>query len=115
MESVRKILARSGRHSPSEIRDKISRSLTSRLLQDRLDALKSVDYTLSVDMSIESKKAVAFQFAQSIALMEGIVYFSFYNFTEINLQKNQFLRLYKKYKLFIILDLYILFIYFSLF
>jgi hypothetical protein len=72
LEAVRKIIARSGKHSPPEVHKLISSALVSRIFADRLDAMRQIDYTECVSMSMESKKAVAFQLAQIIALIEGI-------------------------------------------
>ena len=71
MESVRKIIARSGKHAPENVHKLISNSLVSRVFKERIEALTSVDYLQCFEMSIESKKAVAFQLAQTIALIEG--------------------------------------------
>eukprot|EP01119_Soliformovum_irregulare_P011974 TRINITY_DN3071_c1_g1_i1.p1 TRINITY_DN3071_c1_g1~~TRINITY_DN3071_c1_g1_i1.p1 ORF type:complete len:600 (+),score=231.34 TRINITY_DN3071_c1_g1_i1:6-1805(+) len=76
MEAVRKILSRSGRHAPPEISKKISDSLRGRDFNLRLEALRSVDYTQNAGMSLDSKKNVAFQLAQMIALIQGTQLFT---------------------------------------
>eukprot|EP01118_Nematostelium_gracile_P006410 TRINITY_DN2064_c0_g2_i1.p1 TRINITY_DN2064_c0_g2~~TRINITY_DN2064_c0_g2_i1.p1 ORF type:complete len:406 (+),score=99.56 TRINITY_DN2064_c0_g2_i1:90-1307(+) len=71
VEAVRKILSRSGRHSTPLVREQISNSLKSRIFQERIDALHAVNYCQNAGMSVESKKVVAFQLGQTIALING--------------------------------------------
>lgn len=71
MEGIRKILARSARHNRPEIRDGIENSLISRSFAERFKYFKELDYACAMEMGIESKKAVSFQFAQIVALIQG--------------------------------------------
>lgn len=71
MECIRKVLGRSGRHSPENTRQLIGNALQSRDFQLRMNCLKAIDYSLNTGMSVDSKKVVAFQLGQTIALIKG--------------------------------------------
>lgn len=72
ISALRKILSRSSKHSRGESKKLIFEALKKGDVTLRVAALKSIDYTLMGEMSMESKKTVAFQLAQTLALIRGI-------------------------------------------